>query len=247
MMPTSRTSLRASPMRGACSGAAFALLATISASCSTTTTGTSDVDPAGYDAQQRHPIMISRDPESLDLPVGMRGPALSPQIERVVRDYVRQYKSDGTGPITIQTPVGSANEQAAAATGRAIHYALVRAGVPHAKIVVAPYEAGDNAKTAKLRVAYLRVKAVVPSCGLWPDRYPANVENTQSFDFGCSAQQNLAAMVADPGDLVRPRATTPANGARRANVIQFFVDHGNIGWEPEPAKGLLGADDVTGG
>jgi pilus assembly protein CpaD len=244
-MSTLTTSLRGCSARSACSGAVIALLATISSGCSTT--GTSDVDPAGYDSLQRHPILISRDPEALNLPVGMRGPALSPQIERAVRDYVRQYKSDGTGPITIQTPVGSANEHAAADTGRAIHYALVRAGVPHGQIVVAPYEAGNKAKTATLRLAYLRVKAVVPSCGLWPDRYPASVENTQTYDFGCSAQQNLAAMVADTGDLVRPRATTPANGARRANVIQFFVDHGNIGWEPEPAKGLLGTDAMSGG
>lgn len=224
--------------------AVLTLLAGLSAACSTT--GASDVDPAGYDARQRHPILISRDPESLDMPVGMRGPALSPQIERVVRDYVAQYKRDGTGPITIQTPVGSANEIAAASTGRALHYALVRAGVPHSQIVVAPYQAGDHAKTATLRIAYLRVKAVVPSCGLWPERYPANNQNTQSFDFGCSSQQNLAAMVADPGDLVRPRAITPANGSRRANVIQLYVDHGNIGWEPEAAKGLLDAG-VSGG
>ena len=51
------------------------------------------------------------------MPVGMRGPALSPEIETAVRDYVGEYRADGTGSITIQVPTGSANEVAAASTG----------------------------------------------------------------------------------------------------------------------------------
>lgn len=206
--------------------AASAILLTagslVAAGC-TSTTGTSDVvDQRQFDYRQRHPILISNDPEVMDVRVGMRGPALSRDIEAAVRQYVAEYRADGTGSITIQVPTGSANAVAAASTGHAVHYALVRAGVPRGQIEVAPYEVGDHSKVAALRLSYLRVKAVVPTCGLWPTGSDTNFENTDTFNFGCAAQQNLAAMVANPADLLRPQTMSPSDGNRRADVISKY-------------------------
>jgi len=218
-------------------GVALTLLAAVSAGC---TSMSQEANPMlAYDSQLRHPIVLSDEPEVLDMPVGMRGPALSPQVEAAIRDYVGEYRADGTGSITIQVPTGSANAVAAASTGHAVHYTLVRAGVPRGHIRVAPYEVGDHAKLAALRISYLRVKAVVPSCGIWPEREPNSIHNVQYHNFGCATQQNLAAMADNPADLVRPRSMTPANGSRRANVIQVYVENGNTGWQPEPASTLL--------
>ena len=90
-------------------------------------------------------------------------------------------------------------------------------------IQVAPYEVGDHAKVAPLRLSYLRVKAVVPHCGIWPEDAAERLSTTRSYhNFGCAAQQNLAAMVANPADLLRPQPMAPANGARRANVITKY-------------------------
>ena len=222
--------------------------ASLAAAGCTSTTGTSDVDVVDlreYDYRQRHPIMLSNEPEVMDMRVGMRGPALSPDIEAAVRQYVGEYQADGTGSITIQVPTGSANAVAAASTGRAVHYALVRAGVPRGQIDVAPYEVGDHSKVATLRISYLRVKAVVPTCGLFPTASDTNFENKDTFNLGCVSQQNLAAMVENPADLVRPRPLGPANGARRANVMSIYVDTGNIGWDPQPAKGLVESEGTN--
>jgi pilus assembly protein CpaD len=202
----------------ACVG--LAALAIATSGC--TTTATSDVNPADFNYRERHPILLSEEPEVLDLRVGMNGPALSPEIEAAIRDYVAEYRADGTGAITIQVPVGSANEVAAASTGRAVHYALVRAGVPQSHVDIAPYHVGDHSEVAALRVSYLRVKAVVPRCGIWPERSPNDFRNSDSYNFGCASQQNLAAMVADPADFVRPHPMAPANGARRAKVITDY-------------------------
>ena len=207
-------------------GAALLALSTLAAGCSSTT-GTSDTDPALFDNRQRHPILISEEPENFNLPVGMNGPALSPEIEAALRDYVREYRQHGTGSIAIQVPTGSANELAAGATGRAIHYALVRAGVSNSRIDIAPYYVGDHSKSAPLRVSYLRVKAVTPTCGVWPDGSAATPRNLPHHNFGCAAQQNLAAMVANPADLVRPRALDPASGKRRAMVINVYSEGGD--------------------
>jgi pilus assembly protein CpaD len=220
MMPNSRIPGRASLYRAAVGGAALALIAALSGGCSTT--GTSDADPAEFDYRMRHPIMISEEPEVLDIPVGMNGPALSPQIETAVRNYVAGYQVDGTGAVTIQVPTASANQVAATSTGQAVHYALVRAGVPHGQIVVAPYYFGNHARTASLRLSYLRVKAVTPKCGLWPEQSPNTYRNANYHNFGCAYQQNLAAMVANPADLLAPQPMSPSNGARRAKVITDY-------------------------
>lgn len=217
-----KTRRRARTMLG---GAALLALTALSAGCSTT--GTSDTDPALFDHHQRHPILISEEPENFNLPVGMNGPALSPEIETALRDYVREYRQHGTGSIAIQVPTGSANEVAAGQTGRAIHYALVRAGVSNSQIDIAPYYVGDHRKAAPLRVSYLRVKAVTPTCGVWPDGSAATPRNLPHHNFGCAAQQNLAAMVANPADLVRPRALDPASGKRRAMVINVYSEGGD--------------------
>jgi pilus assembly protein CpaD len=239
--------LSAGAARTALVGAALTLVTAMSAGCTSWTSSTHGDPMLPYDSERRHPILISNEPETFDMRVGMNGPALSPQIETAVREYVSEYRSDGTGSITIQVPSGSANEVAAAATGHALHYALVRAGVPRGHISVAPYEVGDHAELAPLRLSYLRVKAVVPSCGIWPETEQNPINNSQYHNFGCATNQNLAAMVANPADLLRPRPMTPADGGRRANVMQIYVDTGNVGWEPQPANGLLGEPQQLGG
>lgn len=201
-------------------GTLLSVLAVLSAGCSTTST--SDPEPLAYDYRLRHPIMISEEPEVLDIPVGMNGPAVSRDIETAIRNYVAGYQADGTGAITIQVPTASANQVAATSTGQAVHYALVRAGVPHNQIVVSPYYSGNHARTASLRLSYLRVKAVTPKCGLWPETSPNTLRNESYHNFGCAYQQNLAAMVANPADLVAPQPMGPANGARRAKVITDY-------------------------
>jgi pilus assembly protein CpaD len=203
--------------RGALTRIGLAAVAAALAGCSTV--ATSDVD---YDYRERHPIMVSEEPEVLQIEVGMNGPAISPEIERAIRNYVAQYRSEGTGSMTIQVPTGSANEIAAASTGRAVHYALVRAGVPHGRIVVAPYRFDDHARVAALRLSFLRVKAVTPRCGIWPERSATDFNNSDAHNFGCATQQNIAAMVANPADFMRPEPMGSASGARRAKVISDY-------------------------
>lgn len=222
-------------------GFAATAMVLLFAACNTNTIYTGSVRPADQNYTLRHPILLSDEPEVLDMPVGMRGPAISPEIETAIRGYVREYQHDGTGSITIQVPTGSANAVAAASTGHAVHYALVRAGVPRSRIEVVPYEVGDHSKVAALRLAYMRVKAVVPRCGIWPDGSTATWENSQYQNFGCAQQQNLAAMVSNPADFVRPRTMTPADGARRADVISKYRRG------EDPRSNIMLIESTTGG
>lgn len=65
---------------------------------------------------------------------------------------------------------------------------------------------------------------VASQCGLWPNDLgiaPGGDDhmNRPSWNHGCATQHNLAAIVANPNDLIAPRAETPADTARRQTVF----------------------------
>lgn len=65
---------------------------------------------------------------------------------------------------------------------------------------------------------------VASQCGQWPDDLGVapgngNVLNRPNWNHGCATQHNLAAIVADPSDLLRPRAETQSDAARRQVAI----------------------------
>jgi len=59
-----------------------------------------------------------------------------------------------------------------------------------------------------------------------PD-YRQNYENVPTPGFGCAHQSNISAMAADPEDLQRSRALTPADKTARARVIDAYRDGQN--------------------
>jgi len=68
----------------------------------------------------------------------------------------------------------------------------------------APVTAGA-VQPDSLRVVVSRNRAEVPNCPNWSTPSQPNFENRTMPNFGCSVNGNLAAMVADPEDLVHGR------------------------------------------
>lgn len=59
-------------------------------------------------------------------------------------------------------------------------------------------------------------------CGDWPKDLARNGQNNEYQNFGCAQQNNIAAMVANPQDLIKPRAQTPSDPMRRLKVIENY-------------------------
>jgi pilus assembly protein CpaD len=59
-------------------------------------------------------------------------------------------------------------------------------------------------------------------CGDWPEDMSKTSQNDTYANLGCSQQNNIAAMVANPQDLVRPRPTTPSDPMRRIKVFDKY-------------------------
>ncbi|MBK1870912.1 hypothetical protein JHL16_31390 [Aestuariivirga sp. YIM B02566] len=59
-------------------------------------------------------------------------------------------------------------------------------------------------------------------CGNWPKDLTRDAQNNEYQNFGCAQQNNIAAMVANPEDLIRPRIPTPSDPMRRSKVIDNY-------------------------
>jgi len=66
----------------------------------------------------------------------------------------------------------------------------------------APVTEGATAPGAA-RVVVTRAVATVPNCPNWSAQSDANPNNATSPGYGCSVNSNMAAMIADPEDLLR--------------------------------------------
>ena len=62
-----------------------------------------------------------------------------------------------------------------------------------------------------VRVVVTRSTASVPNCPNWSKTTESNFNSANHPNYGCATNSNLAAMVADPEDLVRGRESTPEN------------------------------------
>lgn len=74
------------------------------------------------------------------------------------------------------------------------------------------------------RVIVTRTRASVPSCPDWSARSDANPGNGLSTNYGCATNTNIAAMVANPEDLIRGEQdtgmTTAATAAKAINAYR---------------------------
>ncbi len=89
-----------------------------------------------------------------------------------------------------------------------------------------------------MRVIVSRMHASVPGCPDWSRNSSAEFESSTSSNYGCAINTNLAAMVANPGDLVR--------GADPDTVSDTAVNTKAIdAYRKKPATGAGALDAVS--
>lgn len=143
-----------------------------------------------------------------------------PQADALV-SLVHAWRTHDGGPIRLQSPVGVADSGAAYRMGESVRAFLVSQGVPHTDIQLLGYEA-QGAAGAPMVVGYDRYVAQVPRCGQSWENLTSTGANRTSANFGCSVTANLAAQIANPADLVRPRDMDPSDAARRMEVLDNY-------------------------
>jgi pilus assembly protein CpaD len=176
------------------------------------------------DAKQRHPILVSQQPHKLTLRIARGAPGLSPSQRASVIDFFGKYGTAdaGNSKLVISVPSGSANEIAAMNAVAEIRPLLSEHGFVDSAVSVEPYHA-DGDPQPPLRIAYMRFAAEGPDCGKWPTNLSESSRNVNYENFGCAQQKNLAAMVANPADLLGPRTMTPSSAGRRDTTWDKYV------------------------
>jgi pilus assembly protein CpaD len=98
---------------------------------------------------------------------------------------------------------------------------LITLGAPGSRVRVVGFNpTGPEDDT--IRVGFLRFQAEALKCGQHWENLTAT-RNNQSYDnFGCAMAANLAAQVANPEDLIRPRDMAPPDAGRRDAVLGLY-------------------------
>ncbi|WP_275790991.1 CpaD family pilus assembly protein [Pararhizobium gei] len=174
------------------------------------------------DYRTRHPIVIAEAEHVIDVPIASSDRRLTQGAREVIRGFASGYNSSATGTVQILVPVGSVNSGAASVLRREIRGVLVGAGIPATRLVEASYQAGGG-DAAPIRLSYTAITAKTEPCGNWPKDLVANTTDNKNYDnFGCASQANLAAQIANPMDLLGPRAMSPIDAVQRGEVIKDY-------------------------
>jgi len=206
--------------------AALAVGSTVLVSACNTDQQITGVPDVPTDYRMRHPISITEKDHTLQLFIGANRGSLTPAQRAQLLAFGQTWKNEATGGVIVDLPVGGVNERSSADALREIESILAATGVPPQNMAVRNYRVSGRT-LATVRVTYPRIAAQAGPCGLWPkDIGPSfnrdYFENQPDWNFGCATQRNLAAMVADPADLVQPRAQTPSYTMRRTTVLEKY-------------------------
>jgi pilus assembly protein CpaD len=84
-----------------------------------------------------------------------------------------------------------------------------------------------SGKDARLAADSVRVHAdhavaTAPACPNWSKPEADEPDNTTSSNLGCATEANLAAMIVNPADLVKPKATATTDGAALAHGVELY-------------------------
>ena len=205
-------------------------LSVILGACTETTgsVATPVVAQVPEDYRLRHPIAIQEANRSIVLLVGHARGGLSATQRADIAGLAQTWVSEGTGAIVADVPIDTPNARAAESAFREAKAVLEAGGVPSDGIKLHHYTPDDPRTLATVRFSYPRMAAVTGPCGTWPEDIGPSIkdrgyfENKSYYNFGCAYQRNMAAMVANPSDLLQPRPETPAYTVRRTEGFEKY-------------------------
>ncbi len=169
-----------------------------------------------------HQPVVSRADYSFDLSTD--GAGLAPGEERRLAGWMTSLHVGYGDQLSIDDPAADPSARAGVAAEAARFGLLVSEDAPVTGAPVAP---------GTVRVVLTRMKASVPHCPDYTREGQPEFNSNTSSNFGCAAYSNLAAMVANPADLVRgePGAgtTDPLTASRAVDAMRRAVPTGGGG------------------
>ena len=169
-----------------------------------------------------HQPVVSRTDYLLDIAAAPDG--LSPGETQRLGGWMQSMRLGYGDRVAIDDPAGYPRAHAVIAALAAQYGLLLTADVPVTGAPVAP---------GTMRVVVSRMQARVPGCPDWSRDESSEFNGNTSSNQGCATNSNLAAMVANPADLVRGQSgggtNDPASSYRAIDAYRKATPTGNGG------------------
>lgn len=171
-------------------------------------------DGSSTDGAVNHPILVAPHFSTIKLNFSAPEAGLLPDDAAKFEAFVADYLARGSGSISVSAPQGA---DSAAALGY-FGTRLFNMGVQRSRIIVGTREDSDS----RVELGFIAYSARTDPCGDWSEDMSKTYDNSTAKNFGCAVQQNIAAQVADPRDIIEMRPTDPSDAVRRSVVIDNY-------------------------
>lgn len=147
------------------------------------------------------------------------GGRLSETQKLAVTEEIRQWQ-DGDGRIQVDIPANQPADGDSVRMAQSVAAFLISLGASADRISLGRYDSKSVA--GPVRIRYHGTEAIGPDCRKGWDNFSATGANKTTEHFGCAVAANLAAMVANPRDLMRPAPETAADASRRGVIFAKY-------------------------
>jgi pilus assembly protein CpaD len=168
------------------------------------------------DGAVNHPIVVEPGFRELKVQFTGDGQGMTPDEAVKFDSFIDDYRTHGNGSLGISVPSGVPSHAA-------ITFFAERAaasGISRDKILVSTHDTANG--DYRVDVSYISYSAHAEPCGQWTESEAFTADNLTPRNFGCATQHNLAAMIADPRDLLGPRRADPADAVRMGVVMDHY-------------------------
>ncbi|KCZ48367.1 CpaD family pilus assembly protein [Hyphomonas pacifica] len=170
----------------------------------------------------RNAIGVAKRTEFLEISLDSEASELSLSDKARINNFVVNYRQKGHGPLVMSLPASSANPQLAVAAISEARTIAWENGVQYEEISDT-HHGSEESLMEPLILAYQTYDAIAPNC---PSKATVDfadiASNNEQSTLGCSVRANLAAMIADPADLMGQRSLDPADPLRRSVILEKF-------------------------
>jgi pilus assembly protein CpaD len=166
--------------------------------------------------EERYPIEYAKGPITLE--VASSHGTLQPSQANAVARFARQSLAGGLTPVMVKRPAGGGKS---ARVAEEVAGLMLQQGVPREMIRIGTYPAPAS---APVRLAYVKSYAHTKPCGEWTVNGADSGRNERMPNHGCAVQSNIAAMLANPEDVVAPQPATLVPAANGTAAIKKISD-----------------------
>lgn len=159
-------------------------------------------------------VQVVAQPEEIRLaphPTGLSGT----QARALAEFHARWALAEG-GVITVAAPTGTQGSGAYRVSVDARAFLLAQGAAPD-QVRLIGYD-GAAMPNAPIVIGFQLYVAIGPRCGEWSS-VSRTAGNQPYGNLGCAVSANIAAQVANPGDLLGARPMAPADTGRRTTVL----------------------------